>query len=151
MTPSSSALRHCPVPTIRGKSPKGEPVTIAPDGKQVIIVAAPWCPHCNRELPPIVSALNGGTLGPVKITLVVSGQRPDYPNWPPGDWVYNTIHWPAQAGPVLLDDKSQTAAGALGLPAYPYFVFVDSQGRVGSRNTGEIGLDTFRSQLQSLR
>jgi hypothetical protein len=65
--------------------------------------------------------------------------------------VYDTVRWPASAGPVLLDDRAQTAAGALGLPAYPYFVFVDSQGRVGSRNTGEIGLDRFRSQLQSLR
>jgi hypothetical protein len=140
------------LPTIRGRSPKGEPVTISPiDGKQVIIVAAPWCPHCNNELPKIVSAINSGTLGQVKIRLVVTGQQPNAPGWPPGDWVYNTMHWPASAGIVLLDDKSQTASTALGLPAYPYFVFVDSQGRVGSRNTGEIGLDTFRAQLQNLR
>jgi thiol-disulfide isomerase/thioredoxin len=141
-----------PLPTIRGQSPKGEPITITPTaGKQVVIVAAPWCPHCNRELPLFVSALQSNTLGQPKITLVVSGQDPNSDNWPPGDWIYNKIQWPASIAPVLLDDKSSTAAAALGLPAYPYFVFVDSQGRVGSRATGEISLDTFRAHLQGLR
>jgi hypothetical protein len=141
-----------PLPTITGQSPRGEPVTIAPiGGKQVIVVGAPWCPHCNKELPILVSAFNSGTLGQAKMTLVVTGQDPNADNWPPGDWVYNTIRWPPAAGPVLLDDKSATAAAALGTPAYPYFVFVDSQGRVGSRDTGEIGLDSFRAHLDALR
>lgn len=141
-----------PLPTITGQSPRREPVTIGPAaGKQVVIVGAPWCPHCNRELPKLVNALQSGTLGQPKITLVVTAQSPDYPNWPPGNWVYNTISWPATAGPVLLDDKSQTAATALGTPAYPYFVFVDSQGRVGSRDSGEIGIDVFKAHLDALR
>jgi thiol-disulfide isomerase/thioredoxin len=141
-----------PLPTIRGQSPKGESITTTPTaGKQVVIVAAPWCPHCNRELPQLLNALQSGALGQPKITLVVSGQDPNSDNWPPGNWVYNTIQWQASTAPVLLDDKSGTAATALGLPAYPYFVFVDSQGRVGSRATGEISVDTFRTHLQGLR
>lgn len=141
-----------PIPTIIGQSPRKEPATIGPAaGKQVILVGAPWCPHCNRELPKLLDALLSGTLGQPKITLVVTAQSPDYPNWPPGDWVYNTLRWPDSAGAVLLDDKSQTAATKLGTSAYPYFVFVDSQGRVGSRDSGEIGIDVFKAHLDALR
>jgi cytochrome c biogenesis protein CcmG, thiol:disulfide interchange protein DsbE len=140
-----------PLPTIRGQSPKGELVTIAPtNGMQVVIVGAPWCPHCNKELPQVASALQAGTLGQVKVTLVVSGQLSNADNWPPGNWVFNTLHWPSNIAPVMLDDKASTAAAALGTPAYPYFVFVDSQGRVGSRDSGEIGLDKLVAHIRAL-
>lgn len=139
------------LPTISGQSPKREPVTISPtDGKQVVVVGAPWCPHCNRELPQLVNLLQSGQLGQLKVTLVVTAQDPNYPNWPPGNWVYDTLHWPATS-PVLLDDKSATGASVLGTPAYPYFVFVDSHGQIGSRATGEIGTDAFQQHVQALK
>ncbi|MBV8950416.1 MAG: TlpA family protein disulfide reductase [Actinobacteria bacterium] len=139
------------LPTIHGQSPKGDAVTIsASGGKQVVVVGAPWCPHCNRELPKLVGLLQSGGLGNLKVTLVVTAQQSGAANWPPGNWVYDTLHWPATS-PVLLDDKSATAATALGTPAYPYFVFVDSHGQVGSRATGEIGLDVFQQHVQALR
>jgi hypothetical protein len=140
------------LPTITGQSPTGTPVTVQPGGgPQVVIVGAPWCPHCNRELPKTVKALNDGSLGHPRITLVVTAQQPSYPNWPPAEWVASTLHWPTNLAPVMLDDKDTTAASALGTPAYPYFVFVDSQGKVGSRLTGEIGIDVFKQHLDALR
>lgn len=140
------------LPTITGQSPTGASVTIQPGGgPQVVIVGAPWCPHCNRELPKTVKALTDGSLGHPRITLVVTAQQPSYPNWPPAEWVASTLHWPTNLAPVMLDDKDTTAASALGTPAYPYFVFVDSQGKVGSRLTGEIGLDVFKQHLDALR
>jgi len=139
------------LPTITGESPTGATVTIQPGGgPQVVVVGAPWCPHCNRELPKLVQELDSGSLGHPRITLVVTAQAPSYPNWPPGRWISSTIRWPANLAPVMLDDKNTTAANALGTPAYPYFVFVDSQGKVGSRLTGEIGLDVFQQHLQAL-
>jgi thiol-disulfide isomerase/thioredoxin len=141
-----------PLPTITGQSPTGTPVTVAPgNGPQVVIVGAPWCPHCNNELPPLARALRSGELGNPRVSLVVTSQQPDAPHWPPGEWVVDTLDWPTDRAPVVFDDKNMTAATTLGTPAYPYFIFVDSQGRVGSRITGEIGLDTFRSRLQQLR
>lgn len=140
------------LPTITGESPDKTPVTVSPtNGRQVVVVGAPWCPHCNNELPPLARALAAGTLGDIKITLVVTGQQPNAPHWPPGIWIDKTLHWPTAKAPVLLDDKNLAAATALSTPAYPYFVFVDSQGRVGSRADGEIGLAAFRKKYAELR
>jgi thiol-disulfide isomerase/thioredoxin len=140
------------LPTITGQAADGTPVTIAPGTtSQVVVVGAPWCPHCNNELPPLARELSSGTFGPLKLTLVVTGQAPNLPHWPPADWVTNTLNWPTAKAPVVYDDKNATAAQTLGTPAYPYFVFVVSQGKVGSRADGEIGLDAFRQHLQQLR
>lgn len=148
---NAAAGDGAPIPTITGASPDRTPVTISPTGgKQVIVVGAPWCPHCNNELPPLARALASGSLGDIKLTLVVTSQQPNAPHWPPGDWINNTLHWPAAKAPVILDDKQGTAAAALNTQAFPYFIFVDSQGKVGSRATGEIGLDAFRQHYADL-
>jgi hypothetical protein len=141
-----------PIPTITGESPDRTPATVSPSvGKQVVIVGAPRCPHCNNELPPLARALASGSLGDIKATLIVTSQQPNAPHWPPGDWINTTLHWPAAKAPVILDDKNGTAASALNTGAFPYFVFVDSNGKVGSRATGEIGLDAFRQKYAALR
>ena len=52
------------IPTVKGESFAGTPVTIAPDGQaQLIVFLAHWCPHCNREAPKLAAYLSqhGGT------------------------------------------------------------------------------------------
>ena len=43
----------------------------------------------------------------------------------------------------MADSASGTAANAYGLPAFPYFVALDSSGKVVGRTSGEITTDQF--------
>ena len=52
-----------PMPTLRGKSFDGTPLTIAPDGHpKVIAFVAHWCPHCQREVPLLANWLHSHQL-----------------------------------------------------------------------------------------
>ena len=46
------------LPTLTGTGLDGKPLTIGPSGKpQVILIVAHWCPHCQAEVPRLVSWL----------------------------------------------------------------------------------------------
>ena len=46
------------IPTVSGKTLDGDAITIGPDGgAKVIVFVAHWCPHCQAEVPEIVSHL----------------------------------------------------------------------------------------------
>jgi thioredoxin-related protein len=49
----------------------------------------------------------------------------------------------------MADDGDSSAAAAFGLQSYPYFVVLDSSGRVVTRASGEITHDQFDALLQS--
>jgi thioredoxin-related protein len=72
--------------------------------------------------------------------------QPNAGNYPPQTWLEHE-HWPT---PVMADDDKQTAAQALGLTGFPYFVFVDAQGKVVSRSSGEMPIDQFRATVDKL-
>jgi len=52
--------------------------------------------------------------------------------------------------PVLADDAKQTAATSMGLTSFPYFVFVDAQGKVAARTSGEIPVTQFRAMVDRI-
>ena len=45
--------------------------------------------------------------------------------------------------PTLADDEEGTAAAAMGLSSYPFFVVVRPDGTVAERTAGDIGADEF--------
>ena len=51
----------------------------------------------------------------------------------------------------MLDDEEQTAALAVGTSAYPFFVVVDSDGKVVERTSGEITEDQWNALLEAAR
>jgi len=55
-------------------------------------------------------------------------------NYPPTKWLIAEGWTP----PTLLDDEANTAASALGLTAYPYWIVLDGEGRVVTRRSGEL-------------
>jgi cytochrome c biogenesis protein CcmG/thiol:disulfide interchange protein DsbE len=137
-----------PAPTLVGQSFDGSAVTIDPmsSGRPTATwFVAHWCPHCNAEVPRIVSLQQQGALpAGVDVYAVSTGVNPAAPNYPPSTW-FQSDGWPF---PVLADDDQQTAAKAYGLPSYPYLVVVGADGAVIARHAGELGTDGI---VQALR
>ena len=131
-------------PGLRGTDFDGKPVVIAPDGRpKLIMFVAHWCPHCQREVPLIARWLKGGMPARVELYSVATSTNAQQPNYPPSAWLARE-GWPL---PVLTDDANGTAAQAYGLTSFPYFVFIDSSGKVAERLTGEQPISTVQASL----
>lgn len=112
----------------------------------VLAFVAHWCPHCQAEIPRIVALEKAGKASGVTIVAIPTGTDKTYPNYPPSAWLASE-QWP---GPVVLDDARQSAAQAYGLTGYPYLVFVDAQGKVVARTSGEIAEADLAPMLAQL-
>ena len=138
------------IPTLTGKSVyTGDPVTVTPDdGKpQAVIFVAHWCPHCQAEVPRLVTLAKDGVFDGVDVTAVATGTNDTYPNYPPSAWL-KSVDWPFK---VMADSKTATAAQAFGISAYPYFVLVNADGTVAGRGTGEITPAQIRANVAALK
>jgi thiol-disulfide isomerase/thioredoxin len=135
-------------PTLVGASFDGSAVAVDPGstGRPTAIwFVAHWCPHCNAEVPRIVSLQQEGKLpAGVDVYGVSTGVNPSAPNYPPSTW-FASEGWPF---PVLADDDQATVAKAYGLPSYPYLVVLDADGNVIARHAGELGDDGIVQALQ---
>jgi cytochrome c biogenesis protein CcmG, thiol:disulfide interchange protein DsbE len=125
-----------PLPTLAGIGLDGEPMEIGPaGGARMVVVLAHWCPHCQRELPILVDMIDSGDvpegLSVVGLSTGISELRGNYP---PSAW-FRREGWQQ---PTLIDDANSDGLHALGLTVFPGFVFVDSQGQVTQRMTGEV-------------
>ena len=137
-----------PIPTIDGTDLDGQPMTIAPgDGPMAIVIVAHWCPHCQAEIPRLVQdiAANGVPDGVDVVTISTSINRAQ-PNYPPSAWLERE-GW---SEPTLVDDANSSALAALGVASFPGFVFVDADGNVVQRTTGEIPVESWRQALNSI-
>ena len=116
--------------------PAGKPVQFggATGSPYALTFLAHYCPHCQNEVPRMVALGQGGQIAGVDVIGIPTGTTDEAPNYPPSAWLTRE-DWDF---PVALDDDASTAAEAYGLPAYPYFVFVDASGEVVGRTTGEI-------------
>jgi thiol-disulfide isomerase/thioredoxin len=135
------------IPKLTGEGFDGGPVTIAPTGKpQVVMFVAHWCPHCQAEVPRVVTLANDKAFNGIDVSTVATATNQAYPNYPPSAWLQRE-HWPF---PVMVDSPQLTAGVAYGLPAYPYFVFVDAHGKVVGRADGEIDPGDLQKILTAL-
>jgi thiol-disulfide isomerase/thioredoxin len=127
-------------PEVKGATFDGTAVSITHDGHpKLVLFAAHWCPHCQREVPLLISHLKDHPLpSGIELYLVATGTDARLPNYPPSAWLAK-IGW---TSPVLADDTKSTAM-AFGLTSYPYFVALDAQSRVVARTSGEISVDDF--------
>ncbi len=134
-------------PVVNGHDDSGQPVSIAPTGRTMMVIfAAHWCPHCQREIPLIQAWVNGGGLpNGVDIVTVSTGIDPTRPNYPPEDW-FAREGWTA---PVIADPANSVAT-AYGLASYPYFVILDGSGNVFARLSGEIPTANLEQLLKAV-
>jgi len=135
------------LPTLTGIDQSGAPMTIGADGRPTMIMfVAHWCPHCQREVPVVQQWVDeGGLPRAVDLVSVSTAIDANRPNYPPNVWLADE-GWTA---PVLVD-ADNTAAQAIGLSAYPFFVAIDGDGTVVLRATGELGTDQLDSIASAL-
>jgi thiol-disulfide isomerase/thioredoxin len=138
------------IPTLTGKSIyTGDPVTVTSktDKPQAVIFVAHWCPHCQNEVPELVTLAKDGVFDGVDVTAVATSTNDQYPNYPPSAWL-KKVGWPF---PVMADSTTGTAAQAYGISAFPYFVLVNADGTVAGRATGELSSAQIRANISALK
>ena len=66
------------------------------------------------------------------------------------DWLISPERIVSVTLPVVMDSDARTVANAFGLTAYPYFVFVDSEGNVVTRLTGGMTAENIDTLITAL-
>ena len=137
-----------PAPEVAGTDLSGAPLVLGPDdGPRAIVFLAHWCPHCQAEVADLTAWLGDNELPEgVEIQSVSTLVDPSRGNFPPAEWLENA-GWPY---PVLVDDADSTVAEAFGLDGTPFWVFVDADGRVVERVSGELSPDDLAARLAAL-
>jgi thiol-disulfide isomerase/thioredoxin len=109
----------------------------------VLAVWAPWCPHCQAELPRLSAAV--GQHPGVQLTSITTavGQEPG-----PTPSQYMSDN--GLTFPVAMDDANRTLMTGLGVQGFPTTYFVDSSGNVVRSTEGEIPPDELESILSDL-
>jgi thiol-disulfide isomerase/thioredoxin len=137
-----------PAPELSGVGFDGDPVTAGgKTGKPYALVfVAHWCPHCQAEVPRIVDLHEAGKTSGIEMIAIATGTDDSAQNYPPSAWLENE-DWPF---PALVDTASDSAAVAYGLSAYPFLVFVDANGDVAGRISGEVPSDQLQAIFEAL-
>lgn len=109
----------------------------------VLAVWAPWCPHCQVELPVLDAVLQEyPDVGFVSVVTAVNAQ--------PGPTPEGYMQDEGLSFPVAMDDEAGTIATALGIEGFPTLYFIGSDGRVAVAATGEIDEATLHQVIASL-
>ena len=148
LTGADDAAVGLTIPTLMGTDLEDSAMTIGPDGgPMAIVILAHWCPHCQAEVPLLVDYLDStGMPDGVSIMGLSTSVTQTAENYPPSEWLERE-GWTPQ---TMNDDASNTALTTLGMGNFPGFVFVDADGRVVQRLTGEIPIATFNEIVSSL-
>lgn len=122
-------------PVVSGASFDGTPITIgAPtDNATLAVFLAHWCPHCNDEVPELLSLEESGDMPEgLDVVGISTAVDPNGPNYPPSEWVVDK-GW---TWPTMADDEEVTAMTAAGGTSFPFLVVLDADGNVLARRAG---------------
>lgn len=126
----------------------GQTVVAATDGKPLAIgFLAHWCPHCQRDVAELTDWLESNDL-PADVNFVAVSTFFDETrgNFPPAAWLEGE-GWTL---PVFSDTESYAVAVAFGVPSIPFYVFVNSDGTVSTRLSGNLTPDRLVEEMQAL-
>jgi cytochrome c biogenesis protein CcmG/thiol:disulfide interchange protein DsbE len=136
-------------PKVVGQDFEGDTVTIdSADGRaKGILFLAHWCSHCQAEVPRVQAWLDetGGVEG-VDFYSVSTSMSSGRDNYPPSEWLERE-GWSV---PVIRDDADNSALLSYGAGGFPYWVFVNADGTVAVRTSGELQIDQLETILASL-
>lgn len=146
--PANDAAIGRPIPSLTGIDLSGEPISIGPsDGPMAIVLLAHWCGFCQAEVPILVDYLaSTGMPEGVELVTISTSIDPARTNYPPSTWLEREGWTP----PTLVDDATNGALRALGMTSFPGFIFVDADGRVVQRTTGQLPAAAFDLAVRSL-
>jgi thiol-disulfide isomerase/thioredoxin len=136
-------------PVLSGFDYAGDPETIDPsqDGPTMVVFLAHWCPHCNREVPVLNEWRDSGDVPEgLNVVGVSTAVTADGPNYPPDEWLQR-MDW---TWPVLADDEASDALHAYGGTGFPTMVFVDGDGTVVQRISGEYPISAIQQYADDL-
>ena len=109
----------------------------------VLAVWAPWCPHCQKELPILSEAVARHS----GVQMVSVATSIDQAPGPSVDGYMSDHHL---TFPVGIDDASNTLGRGLGVSGFPTVYYVASDGTVMKTTVGEVApseLDQILSML----
>ena len=126
----------------------GERVQVSPAGRPLVVAFfAHWCPHCQREVAALTEWLMANKLpGNVDLIAVSTFEAPERGNHPPKKWL-SEQGW---KHPVVADASSHAIADAFGAMSVPYFVFIEADGTVAFRMSGNLGPDQLSAAMKRL-
>lgn len=102
-----------------------------PAGPSILAIWAPWCPHCQAELPRLAQAVEAHP----RVSLVTIATAVDPQTGPtPAEYMASE----GLSFPVGLDDEENTLAAGLGVQGFPTTYFVDPEGLVVAAASGEL-------------
>lgn len=108
----------------------------------VLAVWAPWCPHCQVELPRLAEAVDARPeIELVSITTALNQGGPS-----PDEYMDDEN----LTFPVGVDDAAGTLAAGLGVVSFPTTYYVDSSGNVVTVTTGEVEEEQLAAILDQL-
>ncbi|WP_436794476.1 TlpA disulfide reductase family protein [Actinospongicola halichondriae] len=116
------------------------------DQPTMVVFLAHWCPHCQAELPLLVQMDADGAFDGVRSVAVLTNTTEARPNFPPSSWL-DDEGW---TGDRLFDDAEASAASAYGLASFPMMVFLDAEGTVVERLTGEQPADAIAAAVAAI-
>jgi peroxiredoxin len=112
-------------------------------GPVVLTIWAPWCPHCQAELPRLSAALEANpAIRPVTVATAI-GQAP-------GPSPEEYLASEGLSFPVAVDDSQQTLLRGLGVQQFPTTYYV-RDGVVTQVTVGEVDPAQLTQILSSLQ
>jgi thiol-disulfide isomerase/thioredoxin len=136
-------------PEVVGTDYAGNTMEIRHTGTpKAIVFLAHWCPHCQNEAPRVQAWLDqtGGVDG-VDVVSVSTQYDPARGNWPPSEWLSDLAWTP----PLIRDDADSSAWINYGAGGFPYWVFLDGNGTVVLRLSGEQEVAGLQALMEGLR
>ncbi len=135
-------------PEVDGQNFDDSTVSISHDGTpKAIVFLAHWCSHCQAEVPRVQSWLDatGGVAG-VDVMSVTTSASSGQANWPPSSWMDRENWSPAN----IRDDADSSVLRAYGGSSFPYWVFLNGDGTVAFRRSGQTDITTLQTIMETL-
>jgi thiol-disulfide isomerase/thioredoxin len=148
-SPIDGTATGLPIPNVTGEDFEGDVVVIdRADGRaKAIVFLAHWCRFCQAEVPRVQAWLDatGGVEG-VDMYSVATAINSARGNYPPSSWLA-AEGWTV---PVIRDDKNNSVLDAYGNGGFPFWAFVNADGTVALRASGEMPIEQLQAFLESL-